>query len=143
MGGGSGVGNSKIERGSRVQGEKYICLRVHWLTQAFVHRTASLAVRRWPCQVRESSLPHPPSVEGRGKFAGPSEDLNRWMRDVLEEYGVETNRLFSTVTDAEDDEHHGTESVAAWNFTGGVSTGVSWEWSLAHMLDTVLTEVRL
>lgn len=154
LGGGSGDGNSKNGRGSRVQGEKYICLRVHWLTQAFVHRTASLAVRRWPYRRRDLWLSHPPNVRRRGRFSVPGEDLNRWTRDVLEEYGVEIRRLFSLVTDVEDDEHRGTERVAGWNMTDRVSTGsrvfarmsgagVSWEWSIAHMLDTVLTEVCL
>lgn len=153
VGGGGGGGDGWNGRGSRVQGEKYICLRVHWLTQEFAHRTASLAVRRWPYQLCESSLPHPPNVGGR-RLAVPGENLNRWMRDVLEEYGVEMRRLFSTVTDVDDDEHRGTESVAVWKLADRVSTGtrvfarmsgagVSWEWSIAHMLDTVLAEVRL
>ena len=61
-----------------------------------------------------------------------SDALLLWTEEVLEEIGLETRDLFSTVTDAGSDVKRLCLKVC----------GSAWEWSLPHMLNCALVEVR-
>lgn len=127
--GGGEVGVDRSLPTSEVLGnERYVCLRIHWLTPGFEFRDALLAVKRLdaaaastpssllspssrlktstPLELSSVSSTNAETVCGNSDqqhdaldIASSNGDLLKWAADVLEEYGISTERLFSTVTD--------------------------------------------
>ena len=95
-------------------------LRLFWCTPKFVLCSALLAVKRFQ-----------PAAE-LSDGTQLSDALLLWTEEVLEEIGLETRDLFSTVTDAGSDVKRLCLKVC----------GSAWEWSLPHMLNCALVEVR-
>lgn len=139
--------------------ERYAGLRLHWLTDSFVLRSATLAAKRLTLG-GESAL-FRGTAEGRGRSSTDGDaSIIKWTREVLEEYGVSCESLFSTVTDAEGGV--GCARGGGSGVGGGVSDVLEarngrgcrrsvcaklensrWEWSVAHMLNTVLVQVTM
>lgn len=118
--------------------ERYVGLRVYWLSAAFEFCSALLAVKRFDAIVgckaasyavsgsrahpRSASETRPPKepheeggacANGDGPLVGMTSSaqnntgsngggLTRWAAEVLGEYGISTERVFSTVTDTSD-----------------------------------------
>lgn len=139
--------------------ERYVGLRLHWLSEGFVLRSATLAARRLTLGDESALLRG--TAEGRGQSSGDGEaSIIRWTREVLEEYGVSCESLFSTVTDAEGIVcAGGGDGLVGGGFSDGSEAGrgrasrkgtvcakledTRWEWSVAHMLNRVLVEVTM
>lgn len=95
-------------------------LRLFWCTTKFVVDSALVAVKLFQ-----------PSAEV-AESRQLSDALFIWVEEVLEELGVQTRHLFSTVTDAESDVKRLCLKVH----------GSEWEWCFPHMLNCALVEVR-
>lgn len=104
---------------SKLSHEKCVGIRIFWMTSAFVFRTALLAVK----QFRPA-----PSLTDSSPL---SSVFHVWVTEVLEEWGLAEDDVYSSVTDGGSDVERLFPKLAT----------SKWEWCIPHMLNCVLVEV--